>query len=162
MKNEEQIAVSKTTKFLFPSEVMVGTSPTIISTVLGSCVAICLYDQRLRIGGMNHYMLPLWNGNGLASPKYGNIAIELLVAKMEAAHSRRSDWVAKVFGGASQFTNSSIRVGDRNIQVAESMLAQLGMKMNAHSLGGTQGRKIHFDTYTGQVSMKYIEKNLIL
>lgn len=144
--------------FLFPSELMVKVEPFQIQTLLGSCIAVCLYDQRKKIGGMNHYMVPLWNGEGLASPKYGNIAIEMLIDKMKALGSDRKDWIAKVFGGASQFENTIINVGERNIQVAESMLASLRIPIAAKSVGGEQGRKIMFDTFSGEVKMKYIVK----
>jgi len=146
------------THFLFPSELMVKVEPFHIQTLLGSCVAVCLFDQRRKMGGMNHYMVPLWNGEGLASPKYGNIAIESLAEKMTALGSKRKDWIAKVFGGASQFENTIINVGERNIQVAESMLASMRIPIAARSVGGEQGRKIWFDTFTGQVKMKYIVK----
>jgi chemotaxis protein CheD len=146
------------THFLFPSELMVKVEPFQIQTLLGSCIAVCLFDQRRKMGGMNHFMVPLWNGEGLASPKYGNIAIEALVDKMEAFRSEKKDWVAKIFGGASQFENSIINVGERNIQVTESMLESLRIPVIASSVGGEQGRKIWFDTFTGQVKMKYIVK----
>lgn len=155
---EDRPVHGKGTHFLFPSELMLKGEPLRIQTLLGSCVAVCLYDQRRKIGGMNHYMVPLWNGEGLASPKYGNIAIEALVAKMLALGSDKKDWVAKIFGGASQFENTIINVGVRNIQVAESMLASLHIPITAGSVGGDQGRKILFDTFSGQVKMKYIVK----
>ena len=70
--------------FLAQSQIFSDTRPHRLSTVLGSCVAVCLWDQRLKFGGMNHYMLPMWNGAGLASPKYGNIAIPKLIEQMNA------------------------------------------------------------------------------
>jgi chemotaxis protein CheD len=107
---------------------------------------------------MNHYMLPFWNGDGLASPKYGNISIEALVENMIQMGSRQKDLVAKIFGGAHQFsrTHASVAVGDRNIQVAETMLKTYNIPIVALSVGGTQGRKISFNTATGVVLMKYI------
>ena len=68
--------------YLYPSALFAEKTPFMVDTVLGSCVAVCLFDNQLKIGGINHYMLPFWNGNGLASPKYGNIATEKLVEKM--------------------------------------------------------------------------------
>ncbi|HEX2974864.1 MAG TPA: chemotaxis protein CheD, partial [Bacteroidales bacterium] len=56
--------------FLYPSTLFVSREPVIVNTILGSCVAVCLYDTLLKYGGINHYMLPLWNGQGLASPKF--------------------------------------------------------------------------------------------
>ena len=128
-----------------------------VTTVLGSCVAVCLYDETTGLGGINHYMLPFWNGNELASPKYGNIAIESLVKKLEKLGVHRNNMVAKVFGGANQL-NHTIGVGQRNIKVAQEMLEELNIKIVAKSVGGEKGRKINFNTSTGEVFMKYVTK----
>ena len=87
------------THFLYPSSLFASNEPHIVSTILGSCVAVCLFDATTKIGGINHYMLPFWNGQGLASPKYGNIAIERLLEKMIALGCKKSNIRAKVFGG---------------------------------------------------------------
>lgn len=128
-----------------------------VTTVLGSCIAVCLFDEKRGIGGINHYMLPFWNGRELASPKYGNIAIESLVKKIEQLGSKRENLVAKVFGGANQL-NHKMGVGQRNIKIAEELLSDLKIKVVAKSLGGHKGRKLNFNTSTGEVFMKYITK----
>jgi chemotaxis protein CheD len=144
--------------YLFPSAIFVDREPYRIDTILGSCVAVCLYDVKLKFGGMNHYMLPLWNGDGLASPKYGNIANDKLLQKMLNLGSWKQNIVAKVFGGANQF--GVVNVGERNIQMAREQLEMMGIRIVAESLGGKVGRKIRFDTYTGEVQMRYlISKN---
>jgi chemotaxis protein CheD len=142
--------------YLYPSALFAETEPHIIDTVLGSCVAVCLFDQKLKRGGINHYMLPLWNGEGLASPKYGNIAIEKLLEKMLKQGSKKSDLVAKVFGGASQM-NTTINIGERNIQIAEEMLAELRIKVVAKNMGGTVGRKMSFNSATGEILMRFLK-----
>ena len=102
-------------------------------------------------------MLPFWNGNELASPKYGNIAIENQVKKLEKLGASRSTMVAKVFGGANQL-NHTVGVGQRNIKVAQEMLEELNIKIVAKSVGGEKGRKINFNTSTGEVFMKYVTR----
>lgn len=154
------IDIEKRTEFLFPAGLYVSRMETEVQTLLGSCVAVCLYDSVLRCGGINHFMLPLWNGDGLESPKYGNIAIEMLVRKMLALGSEQKNLKAKIFGGASQFQNSVINIGDRNIQIAETMLNKLRIPIVAASLGGAIGRKISFNTATGRVMLKPIEKRV--
>ncbi|PBQ33757.1 chemotaxis protein CheD [Sphingobacteriaceae bacterium] len=143
--------------YLFPSTLFVEKEGYLIDTILGSCVAVCLYDTKLKIGGMNHYMLPLWNGEGLASPKYGNIANEKLIEKIIKLGSSKQNLIAKIFGGANQI-NSSINVGDRNIQIAKEQLSSYGIKIAKENLGGTIGRKIRFDSSTGEVLMKFLSK----
>ncbi|MDQ3392746.1 MAG: chemotaxis protein CheD [Bacteroidota bacterium] len=144
--------------FLMSSSIFVAVQPHEIQTVLGSCVAVCLYDTKQLIGGMNHFMMPLWNGEGLASPKFGNIAIDLLIEKMLKAGAEKKNIIAKIFGGASQlaYSRNSIMVGERNAQITENILIKYKIPIAAKSLCGTKGRKIVFNTYTGQVLMKYI------
>jgi chemotaxis protein CheD len=99
----------ETTKkyFLYPSTVFADRTPHHIQTVLGSCVAVCLYDTHNHFGGMNHFMVSLWKGNGLASPKYGNIAMETLLEKMTTLGCSKRHLIAKVFGGADVIENLS-------------------------------------------------------
>ncbi len=145
--------------YLYPAELFASKEHYIIDTILGSCVAVCLYDPILKIGGMNHYMLPLWNANGLASPKYGNIAIEKLVKRMLEFGSSINTLQAKVFGGGEvvKTENTYFKIGERNIDVAKNMLAEYSISIVSISVGGQQGRKLRFDTKTGVVLMKYIQ-----
>lgn len=146
--------------FLYPAALFASKTPHRVSTILGSCVAVCLYDPVLRIGGINHFMLPLWNGQGLASPKYGNIAIERLVEKMLLMGSNRANLQAKVFGGGEVIeTNiTQFHIGDRNIKIALDMLNEYKIPIIAKSIGGKLGRKIEFNTETGEVKHRFIEK----
>lgn len=134
--------------------------PMIITTILGSCISVCLWDRKRGIGGINHYMLPHWNGLGLASPKYGNIAMEKLILKMLGAGSDKKDLVAKVFGGGEVLQNKGniFNIGQRNIEFAEDSIRMEGIPITGQSTGGTAGRKIIFNTATGEIRMKYVGK----
>ena len=143
--------------YLLPSGIFVEKEPHVVDTVLGSCVAVCMYDHRLKIGGINHYMLPFWNGQGLASPKYGNIAMDKLIEKMELLGSKRTNMIAKVFGGANQM-QSSLGVGQRNVMMVKDYLADARIPIVAENVGGEIGRKIRFNTSNGQVLMKFLQK----
>lgn len=139
--------------FLYPGTIFADSLEYQISTVLGSCVAVCLWDHVARKGGMNHIMLPLWNGEGLATPKYGNIAMERLLAKVLSIGCRREHLSAKVFGGAN-VTGTGLEVfliGDRNITLAFQMLEEFGIPVVAKDVGGRIGRKIIMNTATGVV-----------
>ncbi len=109
---------------------------------------------------MNHYMLPYWNGVGLPSPKFGNIAIKKLVEEMLNRGSNKSDLIAKVFGGAnvSKFHQNIYNVDKRNISIAHSLLKELDIPVVSSCLGGNRGRKIKFCTDTGKVLHKFIIK----
>ncbi|HOP04208.1 MAG TPA: chemotaxis protein CheD [Tenuifilaceae bacterium] len=152
------------THFLYPAALFASKLPHRVSTILGSCVAVCLFDPVLKIGGINHFMLPFWNGQGLASPKYGNIAIERLLEKMLTLGSQKKNLTAKVFGGGEVIeTNiSQFHIGERNIQIAIEMLDELRIPVVAKSLGGKLGRKIEYNTGTGEVKQKYIERSITL
>lgn len=139
--------------FLFPGTLFAESVEYQISTVLGSCVAVCLWDHVARKGGMNHYMLPLWNGEGLATPKYGNIAMERLFERVLSIGCRRENLVAKVFGGANVSGNAMemFMIGDRNITLAFQMLDEFKISVAANDVGGRVGRKIVMNTGTGVI-----------
>lgn len=156
----EKIVTNVGFHFLYPSHLFAHRAAHEVQTILGSCIAVCLYDTRLQFGGINHFMMPLWNGQGLASPKYGNIAIENLIQEMVGLGSYKKDLAAKVFGGASQLNlnHELLQVGQRNILIADSLLKKNGIPVLANSTGGKLGRKITFNTRTGQVIMNYLVK----
>lgn len=145
--------------FLYPAALFASEKSHQINTILGSCVAVCLWDPKLKAGGMCHYMLPLWNGQGLASPKYGNIAIEKLLEKMYSFGSKKINIVAKVFGGGEVIETkiSHFRIGERNIELALDQLKELRIPIMSSSVGGKNGRKIIFYTETGEVKQRYVK-----
>lgn len=148
--------------FLYPAELYVSKTPYQINTILGSCVAVCLFDPVTNIGGMNHYMLPYWNGQGLASPKYGNIAIEKLVDKMISLGCHKHNLKAKIFGGGEVIETQVVQfhIGLRNIELAKQFLEEKKIPIIASSVGGKLGRKIEFITSTGEVRQKYVQKTI--
>jgi chemotaxis protein CheD len=150
-------APAPATHYLHPSAIFASAEPHLVTTVLGTCVSVCLWDRVRKIGGINHYMLPLWNGAGLASPKFGNIAIERLIERMEELGCARSNLVAKVFGGKSSDCESSLlNVGERNARLAEVMLEEAGIEIVGCNLGGPCGRKLLFNTTTGVVLLRRV------
>jgi len=150
--------------FLHPSTICVSNKTQWVTTVLGSCVAVCFIDRKRNIGGINHYMMPYWNGDGLESPKYGNVSILQLFQKMLDFGAKKEDIVCKIFGGAEVLSeqNSVFIVGQRNIELAYKMVAELGISVVSSSTGGKHGRKIHFNTGTGEVLQKYLVKSNLI
>lgn len=145
--------------YLRPGGLFCSPEPYIVTTVLGSCVSICLWDPDLKIGGVNHYMLPLWNGEGLPSPRYGNIAITKLIDRILKLGARKSKLKAKVFGGASFYQGTSvINISERNIDLATHMLKEAGITVVAVDTGGDRGRKIIFNSQTGMVKLKRLSR----
>lgn len=149
--------------FIHVGQIHVDRSPSAISTVLGSCVAVCLYDNTLGIGGMNHYLLPFWNGNGLQSPKFGNVSIPKLIETMMSKGSTSRTIEAKIFGGASMNigASESMMIGQKNILVAKEILKEYNITIVAEDVGGQNGRKIQFDLERGKVLLKYTSRSPI-
>ncbi|MGD9716460.1 MAG: chemotaxis protein CheD [Sulfuricurvum sp.] len=147
--------------FIHVGQIHVDSAPSAISTVLGSCVSVCLYDPQMRIGGMNHYLLPFWNANGLQTPKFGNIAIPKLIEAMISRGAKPKTMEAKIFGGASMNIGGSeaMLIGQKNILVAREILGEYRIGIIAEDVGGVNGRKIQFDLERGKVLLKYASRS---
>jgi chemotaxis protein CheD len=145
--------------YLLPGGLFVATSPHVVTTILGTCVSVSLWDPVKKIGGINHYMLPCWNGEALASPRYGSIAIPRLIERMLQLGCNLSQLQAKLFGGkgSNEVEPGSWMIGKRNVEVAEVLLKEAGIPVVGLSVGGPHGRKIHFNTHTGEVRLKYLK-----
>lgn len=127
-----------------------------VTTVLGTCVSVCLWDKRRSIGGMNHFLLPRWDGESLASLDFGDVAIPELLKTLERLQCRRTDVIAKVFGGKhirKGFCGLTA-IGEENGRVAIEMLDRVGIPVLAKDLGDRFGRKLLFNTATGEVLVK--------
>ena len=146
---------------LYPADIHIDKSPCIVSTVLGSCVSICLHDPVLRHGTINHYILPNWNGKDLATLKYGDIASIRILEELLRLGSNIENVTAKVYGGAEVLAgiSTNFHIGKRNVQVAFEILSEFGIPVLFSDVGGTKGRKITFNTLTGDVDVDYIRSN---
>lgn len=153
-------ALKSESRYLYPGMVFAEPGRFSVTTLLGSCVSVCLWDPAARVGGMNHYLLPLWNGDGLMTPRYGNIAIPMLIEKLVQAGCSKTNLRAKVFGGASVLDSSGgfLNVGERNIRYAEAALEEARIPVAGRDVGGTCGRKILFETDSGDVFVKKLTK----
>jgi chemotaxis protein CheD len=143
--------VMRVRRYLQPGQLWVAEIPMVLTTILGSCVAVCLWDSRSRIGGMNHFMLPQLAGNTVRSPRFGNVAMQELLEKMIAAGARLPFLHASVFGGSCMFAQmqSSHHLGQKNIQLALDFLSLRGIDIVQTDVGGERGRKLRFHTDEG-------------
>jgi chemotaxis protein CheD len=131
-------------------------SPRILSTVLGSCVAVCLWDKRRGVGGMNHFVLPNCPV-GERSTRYGDVAIDELQSGLLRLGSGISDLQAKVFGGAAVLPfGGGQTVGSNNVDLAVARLRRDGIRITARRTGGILGQQIRFNTRTGLVLVRYL------
>ena len=143
------------THYLYPGTIFAHRDRHLVTTILGSCVAVCVWHEKSGVGGINHYLLPLWNGEGLPTPKYGNVAISRLVEKIQGI-AGGGTLIAKVFGGASMWsqTSGALAVGERNVELAFNTLEEMKVKVVSQDVGGGLGRKIIFDTESGSVLLR--------
>jgi chemotaxis protein CheD len=140
---------------IFPGEHYVSDQPDeMLVTILGSCVAACIRDPVLGIGGMNHFMLPEANGAGWDtasdSMRYGNVAMERLINDILVRGGIRKRLEIKVFGGGNVL-NGTANIGHRNADFVEDYLAAENLLIAAHHLRGHLPRRVHYFPLSGKV-----------
>jgi len=134
----------------------------LVTRGLGSCLGITIYDPIKKIGAMAHAMLPDIDKARIKSnpARFVNAVIKKAVEELEKLGCSRSRLVAKLFGGAHMFTfiapDSILNVGGKNIEVAEAVLKELGIKIAAQEIGGTFGRTIELNLENGKVMVRSI------
>jgi chemotaxis protein CheD len=140
-------------------DVIVSEEPSVMQTVLGSCVAVCLWDKEKIFGGVNHYMLPKFM-EGIKNPQYcGPESIDRLVDYFLKNGSIPSNIKAKVFGGGNVVKSLSggFDIGSENVKVAKKKLMQYGIPIVRELTGGDSGMKILFYSETGKVFVKKLK-----
>ena len=145
---------------LMPGEYLATRKGEVLYTVLGSCIAACIYDKERKVAGMNHYLLP-----GMVRPdemlscdvgRYGMFAMELLIGELIKLGARREDLQAKLFGGGNvlKYRNSDGDITGSNIRFAKKFLELEGIPTVKENLGGKGGRKILFFSDSNRVLLK--------
>lgn len=139
---------------LLPAEWRVSSEPIALATVLGSCVAACIFDGSAKVGGMNHFMLPD-AAPGDASARYGAHAMELLINGLLKHGAMRSRLQAKVFGGGNVLPGMTLDpIGTRNGNFVLNYLSAERIPIIAQDLFGVQPRKVCFFVRTGRTLVK--------
>ncbi len=142
-------------QYLHVGQLHAAAEATTVTTILGSCVAVCLWEPKSRIGGINHFVLPHWARTDRLSPRYGNVAVASLVESLCALGCRVENLKAKIFGGAAILQASwEASLGERNIELARVLLAQKGIPIVGEDVGGRHGRKLVFQTDDGTAWLK--------
>jgi chemotaxis protein CheD len=159
MNSFEQAHTGKARHFLYPGQVFVTRDPITISTILGSCAAVCLWDSHKRAGGMNHYLLPEGPEDGPNRLRYGNNANPELLSQIRALGCEIRHLQAKIFGGSSAFAvNMSSSVGSRNVDLAENFLRAAGIPVVEKEVSGKHGRRLVFQVADGITTTKNFDQ----
>lgn len=153
---------------IMPGEYALARGSDVLVTVVGSCVTACIRDERKHIGGMNHFMLPVYREGSAAniSPeltqaaRYGVNAMELLINAFLRKGSRKRDLSVKVFGGGSVMGGelTSLGIGRANGEFVLSFLKAEGLVVLAQDLFGAVPRKVAFFPDEGKVRVKYLRQ----
>ncbi len=143
--------------FLRPGYIFLSEKPTIISTVLGSSVSVCLYDKKRMVAGMNHFQLPYIQEKLHATACYGNVATFNLVHMMLRDGSRIEHLEAQLLGGAFHPDIFPKDIGRDNILTAKKILLKKQVRVVSEDVGGRIGRKIVFNTHTNEISVLKVQ-----
>ncbi len=154
-------ALDATVVRVFQGDFYVTSNPSeLLTTTLGSCVAVCVRDPIIRFGGMNHFVLPTSDHRGERRPtlamRYGSYSIERLVNTVLAEGGVRERLEVKVFGGAN-IVEGITNIGCRNADFVERYLANEGIAISSQHLRGCWPRKLRYTPSTGLVQMREIQ-----
>lgn len=138
-------------------EMIVSDGPLVVSTILGSCVSVCLICPSKQAAGIIHYAFPQSTDNSQDPHelRYGNLAISALVQELKNLSGlSENSFVAKIVGGAwANNQDQTLNIGEENTQLARSELQKRGIKLLSEDVGGTQGRKIFFHLQSGRLQV---------
>lgn len=138
-----------------------GDPDVVLTTVLGSCVSVCLFDPIVGVGGMNHFLLPAPAGSGdRTGMKYGTQAMEMLINSLIKKGAGSDGLQAKVFGGARMLGNGR-DIGSDNALFARDFLKSEGIDCLGESLGGDRARRVQFHPATGAARQKFASRSEI-
>lgn len=148
---------------LQPGEWYFGGGNTRVRTLLGSCVSLTVWNARLQVGGMCHYMLPTRGGakpSGELDGRYADEVLELMLGAMRAAGTEPADYELKMFGGGNMFSQlacsrTESHVASRNVDIGRELSRRYGFRVVAEHLGGSGHRMLMFDIWNGDVWLRY-------
>ncbi|WP_067218241.1 chemoreceptor glutamine deamidase CheD [Marinomonas gallaica] len=147
---------------VLPGEYFATDNDMMITTLLGSCVAVCLYDPISRVGGMNHFLLPEGDPNDLlsATGRYGVYAMEMLINHLVKIGGRRDRFRAKIFGGGSVIKGMVYsNVGQNNAEFIQGYLQNEGIPVDASDLLDIYPRRVNFFPVTGKAMMRKLKNH---
>lgn len=156
-------ATGMPTARILPGEFYVTREDEVIDTVLGSCVAACIRNPRLGVGGMNHFMLPrpigsgddAWEKVAGRATRYGTASMEQLINRVLGAGGLRKELEVKIFGGGRVLSSLS-DIGARNITFVRQFLRHEGLRITSEDTGDTCSRHVHYFPRTGRVRVRHL------
>jgi len=155
---DQSNSIAAANYFIEPGYIFVAAKPTVVSGVLGSCVSICVYDHKRKIGGMNHFQFPCTQDENLATARYGNVAVPTLIRLLVHDGSETKHMEAQIVGGAYNPEISSKNIGQDNVRIAKKILSKEKIRVVSEDVGGEKGRKVVFTTNTNEIAVIKVGK----
>jgi chemotaxis protein CheD len=154
----EPVTERQAVLYVEPGQLVVSAQPVLLRTILGSCVSVCLYDPGLRLGGMNHFMLPRDQSGGPGSFRYGEQAMSGLLDRVKQLGGEQRRLCAHVYGGAKVLVGPfpSNHLGQANVDFALDWLRSRGISVLSTGLLGTQARRLELDLASGTCSQRLL------
>ncbi len=149
-------------EFLLPGEMSVTSNNMLLSTLLGSCVSICLFNQRNGWAGMNHFLLPFNKSQNFDTPgRYGESSIKKMIDRLFAIDKNPGNYTVSLYGGANVLSlpGGNQNIGANNVQLAKKMLANYGLKVSHSDVEGKRGFNITFNTENGKIEAVRMEES---
>jgi chemotaxis protein CheD len=147
--------------YLRPGEIIVTSESIIVTTVLGSCIAVTFYAQSTGFSGMCHAMLPCANHATDNAFRYVDRALHYMITAFRQKGIKDHEIEVKLLGGGDvldRISATTASVGHQNITAALEFLDNEGLNLAASDVGGRMGRKIHFHTHTGKVLLSRVKR----
>jgi chemotaxis protein CheD len=145
-------------RFLKPGEFYAGREPVIVETLVGSCVAVCLYNFAEGLGAMNHFLMdrPMHPADAEIG-RYGVTSTQRIIDLVLEMDSAPTHYRAGIFGGAAVLkgVHADDGIGVANIKVAMEVLRSAHIRVSRQEVGGTRGRRIRFNTETGEIECRF-------
>lgn len=144
--------------FLKPGYIFIYRGPVMVRAVLGSAVAVALWDRQQQWGGITHYLFPRTSNRQEATARYGNVALLALTNLLQEQGASLEDLEAQIFGGASPRTAISDDIGAQNIEVARQILARKKIRLVSEDVGGYKGRKLIYNLATNEAVVLKVDR----
>jgi chemotaxis protein CheD len=156
MSVAELTTKTKASPFVGMGQIMTARDGGSLTSVLGSCIAVCVYHPRLHVGAMAHVVLPDSQGHAAGSAgKFADTAAPEILQQLAKLSDARAGYVAKLAGGASMFGASGpLQIGAANAIAVKEALAKVNIRVLGEHLGGTQGRRVEFNPSDGSLSIE--------
>lgn len=136
-------------------QIVVGRAPERLKAVLGSCIGLALYHQRLKAGAMAHIVLPDSAGRAGAPGKFADTAVPRMLELLQEVGVPMPGLTAKFAGGANMFGGPGpLQIGDGNVEAVTQALRSVDIRIAAQDVGGTRGRRLIFDCSNGEMTVE--------